>query len=76
MDSDGLLKFHSAGPLSYAGTMFDLNQRNTAVIREKASGLYFAVDPTMVDAAEPPPIFPLTIWLGKWPPKIPDADKS
>lgn len=76
MDHDGLFKFHSAGPLSYGGTIFTLDMRNTAVIRENASGQYFAVDPTLVDAAEPPPILPLTIWLGKWPPKILEVTKN
>jgi hypothetical protein len=76
MDHDGLLRFHSAGPLSYGGTIFNLDMRNTAVIRDNTTGLYYAVDPTMVDETENPPIFPLTIWLGKWPPTIPAADKS
>jgi len=73
MARDGLLTFHDVAGLSYAGSMLDLSPRNAAVLRERASGTYFAIDPTLVDAGAPPPILPLTVWLGDWPPQIADA---
>lgn len=74
---EGLLRHHAVEKLAYAGGLPDFNfdLRNTAVIRATASGTYFAIDPTLVDAGEPPPIFPLSIWLGRWPPSIPAKDE-
>ncbi|HYL48378.1 MAG TPA: hypothetical protein VET84_03360 [Stellaceae bacterium] len=73
MAHDGLLRFHDVAPLSYAGSMFDFHMRNTAVLRERASGEYFAIDSSLVEAGERPLIMPLTVWLGDWPPAIADA---
>ena len=70
---DGMLRFHTVEGLAYAGGLPDFNfaLRNTAVIRVTASGVDFAVDPTLVDAGERPLIFPLSIWSGPWPLHIP-----
>lgn len=73
MARDGLLRFHDVATLSYAGTPFGFDMRNTAVLRERGNGEYFAVDSSLVDAGEPPPILPLTVWLGDWPPKLANA---
>lgn len=70
MERDGLFRFHRVAKLSHAGGMTDLaNIRNTAVLQEK-SGDYFAIDPSLVDHGVLPPIMPLSVWLGSWPPNI------
>jgi hypothetical protein len=76
MAEDGLLRMHRVERLAYAGGLpdFDFDQRNTAVIQEIANGRFFAIDPTLVDVGEPPPIFPLAVWLGHWPPPMPATD--
>ncbi len=73
---DGLLRYHKVMDLAYAGGLPDFNfdPRNAAVIQEVASGTAFAIDPTLVDAGEEPPILPLALWLGSWPPQIPAPD--
>jgi hypothetical protein len=73
---DGLLRYHRVTALAYAGGLpdFDLDPRNTAVIQVVKTGAYFAIDPTLVDAVEEPPIFPLARWLGPWPPLPLDRD--
>jgi hypothetical protein len=70
MERDHLFRFHRVAKLAYAGLPTDTNPRNTAVVQDKASGEYFAIDPSLVDFAVPPPIIPLKVWLGSWPPKI------
>jgi hypothetical protein len=69
---DGLLRYHAVGKLAYAGGLPDFRgaPRNAAVIRARDDGKYFAIDPTLVDAGQRPPIFPLAVWLGRWPPPI------
>jgi hypothetical protein len=78
MERDGLLRYHQVQKLAYAGGFPDFRAapRNTAVIRVRDSGKYFAVDPTLVDAGETPPIFPLSVWLGRWPPRMPVKDDA
>jgi hypothetical protein len=61
MERSGFFAFHRVAPLSYAPL------RNTAVLQEIDGG-YFAIDASLVDVGVPPPIMPLTIWLGSWPP--------
>lgn len=73
---DRLLRFHRVGPLSAAGTIFTWDIRNTAVLVEQGSATLFAVDASLVDAAQPPPIFPLADWLARWPPNLPAAESS
>jgi hypothetical protein len=75
MDRAGLFRFHHAAKLSYAGSMVDPNLRNTAVIQE-INGGYFAVDPSLVDVGVPPPIIPLDVWLGDWPPDLAANDAT
>lgn len=75
---DGLLRHHDVEKLAYAGGLPDFNfdLRNAAVIRATEGGEYFAIDPTLVDAGEKPPIFPLSVWLGPWPPPMPANDEG
>lgn len=61
MERSGLFAFHWVAPLSYGPV------RNTAVLQE-VNGGYFAIDASLVDVGEPPPIMPLATWLGAWPP--------
>ena len=68
MDRDGLLRFHRVDKLAHVDDL--LNMRNTAVLEEKTSGDRFAIDPSLVDTGVPPPIMPIAVWLGSWPPNI------
>ncbi len=70
MERGHLLHFHRVAELAFAGLPSDTNPRNTAVIQDKTTGEYFAIDPSLVDYNVPPPIMPLNVWLGAWPPKI------
>lgn len=70
MERDHFFRFHRVAKLAYAGLPTDTNPRNTAVVQDKANGEYFAIDPSLVDFAVPPPVIPLKVWLGSWPPKI------
>jgi len=76
MARDGLLKFHRVGPLSAANNLLVFHFRNTAVLVANGDGALFAVDATLVDETEPPPIFPLAAWLAQWPPVVPAADRN
>jgi hypothetical protein len=67
MEKSGFIRFHHVAKLSNAGSLLD--PRNTAVLQEK-SGNYFAVDPSLVDFGVPPPVIPLTAWMGDWPPDL------
>jgi hypothetical protein len=71
LDRDGLIRLHQVASIAHGGSVFRLDMRNTAVIERKTTGTAYAVDPWLVDAGQPPPIFPLTIWLASWPPHIP-----
>lgn len=70
MERDHLFRFHRVAELAYAGLPTDTNPRNAAAIQDKKTGEYFAVDPSLVDYNVPPPIIPLKVWMGAWPPKI------
>lgn len=72
MERNGLFAFHRVAPLSYGPL------RNTAVLQE-INGGYFAIDASLVDVGQPPPIMPLAIWLDSWPPDpaaIEHADRA
>ena len=71
LDRDGLIRMHRVGGLVHGGSLMGLSMRNTAVIEKKTTGVAYAVDPWLVDAGQRPPIFPLSIWLASWPPRIP-----
>jgi hypothetical protein len=75
LDRDGLLEFHTVGELAHGGTVMDFDVRNTATLVAKADGKAFAIDPTLVDEGEPPPVFPLSNWMATWPPEIPEPDR-
>jgi hypothetical protein len=74
LERDGLIRLHRVGALAHGGSLIWMDMRNTAVLERKTTGTRYAVDPWLVDAAQPPPIFPLSIWLTSWPPHIPDAE--
>jgi hypothetical protein len=67
MERGRLFRFHRVAQLSAAGSLVE--PRNTAVVQEKGGG-YFAIDPSLVDFGQSPPIIPLATWLGDWPPKL------
>jgi hypothetical protein len=67
MERNGLFRFHRVAQLSNAGSLTD--PRNTAVLEEIGGG-YFAIDPALVDVGVPPPIIPLAVWMGDWPPDL------
>ena len=71
LDRDGLIRLHRVTSVAHGGSIFQLDMRNTAVIERKTTGVAYAVDPWLVDAGKPPPIFPLSIWLANWPPQVP-----
>jgi len=71
LERDGLIRLHRVASIAHGGSVFELDMRNTAVIERTTTGTAYAVDPWLVDAGEPPPIFPLDIWLASWPPQIP-----
>lgn len=71
LDRDGLIRLHRVASVAHGGSLIRLDMRNTAVIEQKTTGMTYAVDPWLVDAGRPPPIFPLSIWLASWPPRIP-----
>lgn len=68
MERDHLFRFHRVTDLAYAGLPTEA-PRNTAVVQEKATGEYYAIDASLVDFGVPPPVMPLKVWLGTWPPK-------
>ena len=76
MERAGLLRFHTVAELGYAGLPTDTNPRNTAVLREKASGALYAVDASLTDGGEPPYVMPLTVWAGDWPPKLAEIENA
>jgi hypothetical protein len=76
MERDHLFRFHRVTELAYAGLPTDTNPRNAAVVQEKATGAHFVIDPSLVDFAVPPPVIPLKVWAGSWPPKISASETS
>jgi hypothetical protein len=66
---DGLLRYHTVAGLAHKGSLLTLDFSNTAVLMEKGDGEQFAVDPWLVDAGVPPPVYPIAVWRGAdWPP--------
>jgi len=61
---DGLLRYHTVAGLAHRGSLLTLDFSNAAVLVEKDDGERFAVDPWLVDAGVPPPVYPLAMWLG------------
>jgi len=70
LDHEGLLQYHEVGGLAHAGTVLGLDVRNTATLIAKASGARYALDPTLVDVGEQPPIVRLQSWVDSYPPEI------
>lgn len=76
MERDSMFRFHRVTELAYAGLPTDPNPRNAAVIQEKETGAYYVIDPSLVNFAVPPPVMPLRVWTGAWPPKISVSEKQ
>jgi hypothetical protein len=70
---DGLIRMHRVGGLAHSGSFLELSVHNAAVIRRTTTGTPYAIDSTLVDAGEPPPVVPLSIWLASYPPRIPGS---
>jgi len=75
LEHEGLLRFHRVGGLAHAGTVLDFDVRNTATLVTTAGGARYAIDPTLVDVGEPPPIVPLQSWVASYPPEISKSDQ-
>jgi hypothetical protein len=73
MEKSGFFRFHRVAKLSNAGGL--ATPRNTAVIEEKSGGLY-AVDPSLVDFDQPPPVIPVLAWMEDWPPDLSANDAA
>ena len=76
LERDGLIRMHRVAPIAHGGSLLNLDMRNTAVLERKTSGTQYAIDPWLVDAGEPPPIIPLTVWLANWPLHIPGNKRT
>jgi hypothetical protein len=70
LDHEGLLRYHRVGGLAHAGTVLGFDVRNTATLVAKADGGHYAIDPTLVDVGEPPPVVPLQDWVAAYPPEV------
>jgi hypothetical protein len=75
LDREGLLRYYEVGGLAHAGTVLTFDVRNTATLVSKADGTSYAIDPTLVDVGEPPPIVPLQRWVASYPPEISKSDQ-
>jgi hypothetical protein len=65
----GLLKFHEPAEPTHRGYLFDGRwPHNTAVMREKASGMLWSVDSFYRGNGQQPYIVPRTDWLAGWRP--------
>lgn len=69
LQQDGLLKFHEIADPTHRGYFIDGRwPHNTAVIREKDSGMLFVVDSFYRGNGEEPYILPRQDWLAGWKP--------
>lgn len=75
LDHQGLLRYHRVGELAHAGTVLEFDFRNTATLVSKVDGLRYAIDPTLVDVGEPPPIVPLQRWVASYPPQMSKSEQ-
>ena len=71
LQADNLLKWHTVDYRISRGISTFQVPHFTAVIREKESGNYFAVDSWFLANGEPPFIVPLTVWEKGWKPGDP-----
>jgi hypothetical protein len=70
LDHEGLLRYHRVGGLAHAGTVLEFDVRNTATLVATADGMRYAIDPTLVDVGEPPPVVRLQSWVASYPPEL------
>ncbi len=71
LQTDNLLKWYTVDHRVSRGIGSFQVPHFTAVIREKGSGKYFAVDSWFLDNGEPPFIVPLPVWENGWRPDDP-----
>ncbi|MDX1374469.1 MAG: hypothetical protein R3357_02825 [Burkholderiales bacterium] len=71
---NGLLRHHDVAEPATRGWFVFGWPHSTAVVRERASGAYWAVDSWFLDNGEPPFILPLEVWRRGWRPEDPVAD--
>lgn len=67
MAAEGLIRFHEIQDTAVRGFLF-FARHSTAVIRERDSGVKYAVDSWFYDNGKPPVILPLPEWLNGWRP--------
>lgn len=67
MAAEGLIRFHEIQDTAVRGFLF-FSRHSTAVIRERDSGVKYAVDSWFYDNGKPPVILPLAEWLNGWRP--------
>jgi hypothetical protein len=70
LERDGMLRHHKVGEILHRANGLGLDAHNTAVLVARETAERFAVDPDLVDAGIPPPILPVAVWLGPWPPAL------
>ncbi len=75
LDHQGLLRYHQVGELAHAGTVLEFDFRNTATLVSKVDGARYAIDPTLVDVGQPPPIVPLQRWVASYPPLMSKSEQ-
>jgi hypothetical protein len=73
LDSEGLLRWHQAGPRTSRGLFTGRAPHNTATIIESETGERYAVDAWFFDNGEPPAIVPLNTWKQGWRPDDVDS---
>ena len=71
MQTDNLLKWHTVDYRVSRGISSFQAPHFTAVVREKETGKYFAVDSWFLDNGEPPFVVPLQVWKKGWRPGDP-----
>lgn len=68
LQQDGLLRYHTVQDRATRFGLFAGMPHTTAVIRENASQLRYAVDSWFLDNGEPPAIVELSLWRSGWEP--------
>ncbi|MBZ0093609.1 MAG: hypothetical protein K8F27_15490 [Sulfuricellaceae bacterium] len=71
---DGLLRWHTVEDRATRGWFLFGWPHTTAVIRERASGVSYAVDSWFLDNGQPPFILPLDEWRRGWHPPPPEKE--
>ena len=70
LENERLLRYYRVGGLAHAGTVLGFDVRNTATLVATDSETRYAVDPTLVDPGQPPPVVALPYWEASYPPEL------